>query len=184
MTRTRHRCARFVLALALVSATAAPAAAAWDNVFQVCCNDCNRRPRTSFSAPPCPPDPCPQPEVRISYVQRTYYQPVTEMVRKSYYEPVTKKVTSYYWEPVTEYRYSTYYDPCTGCPQRVSTPVTSYKLRSQCNSVTSYVERCAMVPVTSLRPVTYQQPVVSYYYRPTPTGTSFFPPPNLGLSAP
>ena len=101
-------------------------------------------------------------------MQRCYYQPVTEYVRKSYYEPVTKNVTSYYYEPVTEYKYSTYYDPCTGCPQKVCTPCTSYRLRSQCNSVTSYVERCAMVPVTTLKPVTYQQPVVSYYYPPCP----------------
>jgi len=144
---------------------AGPAPAAWDNVFQVCCNDC--RPATSFSIPVCPA-PCPQPEVRISYVQRCYYQPVTEYVRRTYYEPVTRQVTSYYYEPVTEYRYSTYYDPCTGCPQRVCTPYTSYRLRSQCNSVTSYVERCALVPVTTLRPVTYQQPVVSYYYPPAP----------------
>ena len=88
---------------------------------------------------------------------------------KKYYEPVTKNVTSYYYEPVTEYKYSTYYDPCTGCPQKVCTPCTSYRLRSKCNSVTSYVERCAMVPVTTLKPVTYQQPVVSYYYPPQPS---------------
>jgi hypothetical protein len=149
-------------------ATAAPADAAWDNVFQVCCNDCG--PRTSYSAPACPPAPCPQPEVRISYVQRCYYQPVTEYVQKSYYEPVKRNVTSYYYEPVTEYRYSTYYDPCTGCPQKVCTPCTSYKLRSQCNSVTSYVLRTCTVPVTTLKPVTYQQPVVSYYYPPQATG--------------
>jgi hypothetical protein len=151
----------FAVALLAAFGTAGTAPAAWDNVFQVCCNDC--KPRTSYSAPACPA-PCPQPEVRISYVQRCYYQPVTEYVRKSYYEPVTRQVTSYYYEPVTEYKYSTYYDPCTGCPQKVCTPCTSYRLRSQCNSVTSYVERCAMVPVTTLKPVTYQQPVVSYYY--------------------
>ncbi|MFM8273431.1 MAG: hypothetical protein ACKODX_14045 [Gemmata sp.] len=169
---------RFALpALALaagVLATPAPATAAWDNVFQVCCNDCNK-PRASYYAPPPCPQPCPQPEMRISYVQRSYYQPVTEYVRKSYYEPVTKKVTSYYYEPVTEYKYSTYYDPCTGCPQKVCTPTTSYRLRSQCNSVTSYVERCAMVPVTTLRQVNYQQPVVSYYYPPAPSASGFFP---------
>ena len=61
--------------------------------------------------------------MRISYVQRCYYQPVTEYVRKTYYEPVTRNYTSYYYEPVTQYRYSTYYDPCTGCPQKVCTPV-------------------------------------------------------------
>ncbi len=173
----------FVSALAMSVALFAnsPANAAWDNVFQVCCNDCNR-PRASYYAPPCP-QPCPQPEVRISYVQRTYYQPVTEYVRKSYYEAVTKNVTSYYYEPVTEYKYSTYYDPCTGCPQRISTPTTSYRLRSQCNAVTSYVERAAMVPVTSLRPVNYQQPVVSYYY-PIPTAASFYPLPPVATPGP
>jgi hypothetical protein len=161
-----------LLALTLFGAlsTAGTASAAWDNVFQVCCNDCGP-PRTSYSAPACP-QACPQPEMRISYVQRCYYQPVTEYVQKSYYEPVKKNVTSYYYEPVTEYRYSTYYDPCTGCPQKVCTPTTSYKLRSQCNSVTSYVLRTCTVPVTSLKPVTYQQPVVSYYYPPSVSGAA------------
>ena len=175
------RTAGLALVVALAGAVGT-STAAWDNVFQVCCNDCNK-PRTSYFAPaPCP-DPCPQPVAQISYVQRSYYQPVTEYVRKSYYEPVTKKVTSYFYEPVTEYKYSTYYDPCTGCPQRVSTPVTSYRLRSQCNSVTSYVERCAMVPVTTLRQVNYQQPVVSYYYPPTSVSASFYPLPPIGAPA-
>jgi hypothetical protein len=183
---TQPRLTAFVLAIGGALATAGNAPAAWNNVFQVCCHD---KPRVSFFAPPCPdpcpPPPCPQPEMRISYVQRCYYQPVTEYVQKKYYEPVTKNVTSYYYEPVTEYRYSTYYDPCTGCPQKVCTPCTSYRLRSKCNSVTSYVERCCMVPVTTLKPVTVQQPVVSYYYppcpNPCPPGTSaYFPPPPTG----
>jgi hypothetical protein len=130
------------LAIALgVLGLAGTAPAAWDNVFQVCCNDCNKAPRTSYFAPQACPQPCPQPQVQVNYIQRTYYQPVTEYQRKSYYEPVTQNYTSYYYEPVTTYRYSTYYDPCTGCPQQVCTPCTSYKLRSKCNSVTSYVER-------------------------------------------
>jgi hypothetical protein len=179
---TYPRLSAFVLAIGAAFATADSASAAWNNVFQVCCNDCNK-PRTSYSSP-CP-QPCPQPEMRVSYVQRCYYQPVTEYVQKKYYQPVTKNVTSYYYEPVTEYKYSTYYDPCTGCPQKVCTPCTSYRLRSKCNSVTSYVERCAMVPVTSLKPVTYQQPVVSYYYppqrSPCDSGASgYFPPAPTG----
>jgi hypothetical protein len=182
---TQSRLTAFVLAICGALATAGNAPAAWNNVFQVCCNDC--KPRVSFSAPcpdPCP-QPCPQPEMRISYVQRCYYQPVTEYVQKKYMEPVTRNVTSYYYEPVTEYKYSTYYDPCTGCPQKVCTPCTSYRLRSKCNSVTSYVERCCMVPVTTLKPVTVQQPVVTYYYPPQPApcppGTSaFFPPAPTG----
>lgn len=185
MTFYRSAAPALAFALAGLAGTAGRADAAWDNVFQVCCNDC--KPRVSYSAPcpePCPPAPCPQPEMRISYVQRTYYQPVTEYVRKSYYEPVTKQVTSYYYEPVTTYRYTTYYDPCTGCPQKVCTPCTSYRLRSQCNSVTSYVERCAMVPVTSLKPVCYQQPVVSYYYPPTPSASSYYPLPPAATNPP
>lgn len=150
-----------------VLGVAGPAPAAWDNVFQVCCNSCGKAPQTSYYAAPCP-QPCPQPQVQVNYIQRTYYQSVTEYQRRSYYQPVTTNYTSYYYEPVTTYRYSTYYDPCTGCPQKVCTPCTSYQLRSKCNAVTSYVERCAMVPVTSLRPVTVRQPVVSYYYPPQP----------------
>ncbi|MCE9568173.1 MAG: hypothetical protein K8U57_39740 [Planctomycetes bacterium] len=170
----------FALALFGALCTVGTTNAAWDNVFQVCCNDCGQS-RASYSAPACPqacaPACAPQPEMRISYVQRCYYQPVTEYVQKSYYEPVKKNVTSYYYEPVTEYKYSTYYDPCTGCPQKVCTPTTAYKLRSQCNSVTSYVMRTCTVPVTSLKPVTYQQPVVSYYYPPTAGAAPAYIPP-------
>jgi hypothetical protein len=165
--RLRPSLPALALAACGLLGSAGPASAAWNNVFQVCCNDCNK-PRVSYYAAPACPQACPQPEVRVSYVQRCYYQPVTEYVRKSYYEPVQRTYTSYYYEPVTSYRYTTYYDPCTGCPQRVCTPTTSYRMRSKCNSVTSYVERCAMVPVTSLKPVTVRQPVVSYYYPPQP----------------
>ncbi|MBX9625193.1 MAG: hypothetical protein K2X82_15405 [Gemmataceae bacterium] len=177
---------RLPVALALaacgVLGSAGTAPAAWNNVFQLTCNDCNR-PSTSYSLPAACPQACPQPQMQISYVQRCYYQPVTEMVRKSYYEAVTKNVTSYYYEPVQECRYATYYDPCTGCPQRVSVPTTSYRLRSKCNSVTSYVERCAMVPVTTLRPVTVRQPVVTYYYPPQPACPDACPPTASPLPA-
>lgn len=155
-------------------ATATPAFAGWNNVFQVCCNDC--RPRTSFFAPACP-TPCPpKPEARVSYVQRSYYQPVTEYKREAYYEPVQERVKSYYYEPVTSYRYSCYYDPCTGCPQQIATPVTSYVMREKCNTVTRYIERCRMVPVTSYRAVTTMQPVVTYYYPPQVSSSSSYTP--------
>lgn len=184
--------AALALAVGGLLGGAETASAAWDNVFQVCCNDCGRRsasyyapaPAVSYYAAPapacgscssgacptaCPTACCPQPVARVSYVQRCYYQPVTTYQSQSYYEPVQREYTSYYYEPVTSYRYTTYYDPCTGCPQRVCSPCTSYRLRSQCNSVTSYVQRCALVPVTTLKPVTVQQPVVSYYYPACPT---------------
>lgn len=173
-------------------ATAAPAVAGWDNVFQLTCNRCDR-PRAAFfaPAPAACPTPCPQPEARVSYVQRTYYQPVTEMRRESYYVPVTENVRSYYYEPVTSYSYSCYVDPCTGCPQEIAVPRTSYRVREQCNAVTKYVEKCRMVPVTSYRPVTVNQPVVSYYYPPVaacPPASMFAPPaaavPPAGVAPP
>jgi hypothetical protein len=41
-----------------------------------------------------------------------------------------------------------------------------------------------MVPVTTLKPVCYQQPVVSYYYPPS-SGSSFYPlPPSAGGAGP
>lgn len=173
------RLAAPAVALAGLLAAAPPATAGWDNVFQVCCNDC--RPRASFYAPaaPCPqpcPQPCPKPEARVSYVQRCYYQPVTEYKRETYYTPCQEQVKSYYWEPTCSYRYSCYYDPCTGCPQQIATPVTSYRLREKCNTVTRWIERCRMVPVTSYRPVTTLQPVVTYYYPPQVSSSSCYTP--------
>ena len=50
------RLSAFVLAIGAAFATADSASAAWNNVFQVCCNDCNK-PRASYSSP-CP-QPCP-----------------------------------------------------------------------------------------------------------------------------
>jgi hypothetical protein len=132
------------------------ASAAWDNVFQACCNSCGTpAPRSSFFAP-APSPCCPS----VSYQQRCYYQPYTAYKQESYYEPVTTYRTSYYWEPVTSYRYTSYYDPCTGCCQQVATPCTSYQLRSQCNACQSYVQRCRMVPYTAYRQSCYLEPVV------------------------
>lgn len=156
-------------ALLLVAAVAEPASAAWNNVFQVCCNRCRPRDRAQVSyyaaAPnaccdPCP-QPCPQPVCTTQYVQRCYYQPVTTYQTRTYYEPVTTYRTSYYYEPVTSYTYSCYYDPCTGCTTQKACPTTSYRLRSQCCAVQSWVQRCSQVPVTSYR--------TSYYYEPVTT---------------
>ncbi|VTR97988.1 carboxypeptidase regulatory-like domain-containing protein [Tuwongella immobilis] len=162
---------------------AGQASAAWNNVFQVCCHGCRSQQSSSFFAPaPPPPTACPQ----ISYVQRSYYQPVTTYKMETRYEPVTTYRTSYYYEPVTSVRYSSYYDPCTGCCKQVATPVTSYRLRSQCNAVQSYVQRCAMVPVTSYRISYYSEPVVTYSAPacptcppPCPTCTPGQPQPNV-----
>lgn len=130
------------------------ASAAWDNVFQTCCNSCGSPPpRSSYFAPA--PSCCPT----TCYQQRCYYQPYTAYKQESYYEPVTTYRTSYYWEGVTSYRYTSYYDPCTGCCQQVATPQTSYQLRSQCNACQSYVQRCRMVPYTAYRQSCYMEPV-------------------------
>ncbi len=153
-------------ALALLAATAGPAGAAWNNVFQVTC--CNSRPRAAMyvapvvvQASPACCNPCPQPVCTTQYIQRCYYQPVTVMQTKTYYEPVTTYRTSYYYEPVTSYRYSCYYDPCTCRYQQVAQPVTSYALRSQCCPVQSWVQRCCSVPVTVMQQRSYYEPVTT-----------------------
>jgi len=153
----------WAMALATVLAGSYPVHAAWNNVFQVCCNTCGTpAPVVASYADPCPPA-CPPPTTTCTtrYVQRTYYQPVVTMRYSTYYEPVTTYRTSYYYEPVTTYRYSCYFDPCTCSYQRVAIPTTSYQLRSQCCPVTSYLQRTCMTPVT-----TYQQ---SFYYEPVTT---------------
>jgi len=175
MTALRRTVAAFVLAL--TATTAAPAEAAWNNVFQVTCWNC--RPRSSnyspsyalysptpvynsYSSPAC--DPCPQPcqpQCTTKYVQRCYYQPVQSYTTQTYYEPVTTYQTKTYYEPVTTYRYSCYYDPCSCKYQQVATPVVSYQMKCQQCPVQSWVQRCAQVPVT-----TYQQ---SFYWEPQTT---------------
>ncbi len=144
-----------VLTVGWLVASAEPASAAWNNVFQPTCNSC--RSNTSYYAPPSTGG-CPT----ISYRQRSYYQSYTAYRMESYYEPITRYRRSFYWEPVTRYSYTTYYDPCSGCPQQVCTPHTSYRLRSQCNAVQSYVQRCHMVPYTAYRQSCYYEPVVTY----------------------
>src|SRR4051812_41747280 len=111
-------------ALGLVGASPGVAGAAWNNVFQVCCNSCGHGSASAYGSVSgyagnacC--DPCPQPVCTTRYVQRCYYQPVTCYQTRSYYEPCTTYRTSYYYEPVTTYRYSCYYDPCTCSYQQV-----------------------------------------------------------------
>lgn len=159
-----------LFALGVVVATAAPADAAWNNVFQVTCWN---RPRSSNYSPavafyqPAPVysysapaagccDPCQQ--CTTKYVQRSYYQPVQSYTTQTYYEPVTTYQTKTYYEPVTTYRYSCYYDPCSCSYQQVATPVTSYVMKQQQCPVQSWVQRCAQVPVTTYRQAFYWEP--------------------------
>src|SRR5258708_18331238 len=155
MRRTTR--AAVVLALGCLAGGAADASAAWDNVFQTTAGG-GSSAGSCFSGPAPAPACCPH----VSYVQRCYYQPVTTYKSESYLEPVTTYRTSHYWEPVTSYRYTSYYDPCTCCSQTVATPCTSYYLRSKCNAVQSYVQRCRMVPCTEMRKSFYLEPVVTY----------------------
>ncbi len=149
----------------LLLAGASQAQAAWDNVFQVTCFGCKKKPvvAANYYAPPAPcPQPCPQPcqpTCTTQYYLRSYYQPVTTYRTQSYYEPVTTYRTSYYYEPVTSYRYSCYVDPCTGCTQQRAVPVTSYQLRAQTCPVTSYLQRCQLVPEKSCKLAYYWEPV-------------------------
>lgn len=153
-----------VLSLAVGAASAGSGQAAWNNVFQLTCHD---KPRTAYYAAPAPDACCAQPERRVEYVQRSYYQPVTEWRRESYRVPVRETVKSYYWEPVKSYSYTSYYDPCSQTCQEIAVPRTSYVMKEQCNSVERMVEKTRLVPVRSYREVTETTPVVTYYYPPT-----------------
>jgi hypothetical protein len=158
--------------LVALATGAGRADAAWNNVFQVCCHNCGSAPTTSgfvaaYADPCCPqpcPQPCPQQVCETRYVQRTYYCPETHYETQTRYEPVTTYRTSYFWEPVTSCRVSCFFDPCTCSWRQVSTPVTSFRLRSQCCPVQSWVARCYSVPVTTMRPYTRCEPVTSCYW--------------------
>src|SRR5262245_20528335 len=154
-------------ALALLLLAPQPATAAWNNVFQVTCHGCKKRPVVAAYAPPvvAAAPCCPQ---QVQYVQRTMYTPVTSYEPVCTQVPVTSNYTSYYWEPVRSYTYSSYYDPCTCTCQSVCTPVTSYRLRSQCNSVTNYVQRISYRPVTTYRQSCYMEAVTVNPCCPTP----------------
>jgi hypothetical protein len=158
-------CKAFLWGLALAAfAGGEPVRAAWNNVFEVCCNSCRKPAAPSVSgyvapvaAAPATPG-CPQQQCTTRYTLRSYYQPVTTYQQSCYYEPVTTYRTSYYYEPCTSYRYSCYYDPCTCSYQQVATPVTTYQLRSQTCPVTSYLQRCCMQPVTTYQQMNYYVP--------------------------
>jgi hypothetical protein len=181
-------------ALAALAIATAPASAAWNNVFQVCCNHCGhaRAPAVAYYAAPavaaysdpCCPAPCPQTTCTTRYVQRCYYQPVVSYRCSTYYEPVTTYRTSYYYQPVTTYRYSCYYDPCTCRYQSVATPCTSYLLRSRCCPVTSYLQRTCMTPVTTYQQAFYYEPVTTCCTTTTGAPVASLPPGAVTTPAP
>jgi hypothetical protein len=173
-------------AVVVFAAAAGRADAAWNNVFQVCCQHCGSAPPTTSNftaaaADPCCPQPCPQPcpqqVCETRYVQRTYYQPETHFETRTAYEPVTTYRTSFFWEPVTNYRVSCFFDPCTCSYKQVSTPVTSFRLRQQCCPVQSWVARCFSVPVTTMKAFTRCEPVTSCYWTTAAAAAPACPPP-------
>ena len=105
-----------------------------------------------------PCNTCEEKKCTTSYVQRSYYQPVTTYETKTVMEQVTTVQTSYYYAPVVSYRYSSYYDPSSCCAQQVAVPVTSYELRQKQCPVQSWVSRCVQVPVQGVQKVDYWQP--------------------------
>jgi hypothetical protein len=188
------RIAVWVGGLVALAAGAGRAPAAWNNVFQVCCNHCGSAPPATSnytaafaSGDACCPQPCPQPcpqqVCETRYVQRTYYQPETRYETRTAYEPVTTYTKSYFWEPVTSCRVSCFYDPCTCSWRQVSTPVTSFRLREQCCPVQSWVARCYSVPVTTMRPFTRCEPVTSCYWTTATAAPAACPSPAPGVSA-
>lgn len=163
---------RLFLLAVVWTVSAATANGGWNNVFTLTC--CDSPPAsTSYSVPAATPATDCEPQARVSYVQRCYYQPETSYRTESYYVPVKQNVKSYYYEPVTSYKYSSYYDPCSGCCQKIATPTTSYVMKEKCNSVTRWVEQSRVVPVTSYKAVTMYTPVVTYYYPPVSNPSAF-----------
>jgi hypothetical protein len=84
---------------------------------------------------------------------------VTTFQAETRFEPVTSTRTSFFWEPVTSYTYSSFFDHCSCSCQQVATPVTSFRLRSQCNTVTNYVARTCWRPVTTFRQSCFMEAV-------------------------
>jgi hypothetical protein len=181
------RIAVWVAGLAVAAAGGGPLHAAWDNVFQVCCHNCQSPPVTSYYADPCCPQPCPPPcpqqVCTTRMVQRSYYQPVTTWETRTEMQQVTTYRTSYYWEPVCTYRVSCYFDPCTCSYRQVSVPVTSHRLRSQCCPVQSWVSRCVSVPVTRQQLVTcYEPQTTCCTVTPPPCPSPAAAPPPAGVN--
>ena len=163
-------------ALAIL-ALAETAQAAWDNVFQV---SCFRQPArggrpvrpggllpgpgvaavTVAAARP-GPAPARSPSAPPSTSSGATTSPSRPTSSRPCWSrsPPTRPATIWSRFAVTGTR--CYFDPCTCSYQQVATPVTSYRVRSRCNAVTSYLQRCQMVPVQSYRLSYYMEPVTT-----------------------
>ena len=132
------------------------AQAGWDNVFQVCCFDCDKPVRTSYYAAPAAPSPT---STTVRYEERAYYETRTAMVPERYQDQVPVQVKSYYYDPVTTYTRSSYRDPCTNECKDICVPKTCYVRKEQCNTVMKAVERMRYVPTEVRRKVVERRPV-------------------------
>ncbi len=160
--------ARILAAAVGVAAAASPAAAGWDNAFQVACFHC-KKPRTSNYAP-VQSHAAPRQQVqRLPDIEECHDEPVTVMQpfaervevptveRRSYYEPVISGHTT-----------RSYYNPQTCQTETVTVPRTSYVRREECNTVIKYAERISMRPVQTSRKVCSRTPVTQIMqYGPT-----------------
>lgn len=158
-----------IAALALIglAGSAEIASAGWNNVAQLTCDCRPKRASTSFRAPDCD-----KPEVRTSYIEKSYFKTVTEYRYETFKVPVEVQVRKSFYEPVTRYRTSSYYDQCSGRCEKVDIPYTAYRLRTECGTETKMVEKTKKVPVEVTREFKMVQPVVTYYYPPRPVSGS------------
>jgi hypothetical protein len=138
-------------------------------------------PVTAFASPCCPTPCCPP---TTAWVQRSFCQPVTSYQAVSFFEPVTTFRTSHFWEPVTGWSMSCFVDPCTGCTQQVAVPTTSFRLRTQCNAVQSWVQRVGYRPVTTMRQSFYWEQVAVQPACPSPCPPAVAAAPCDGCSTP
>ncbi|MGL4553710.1 MAG: hypothetical protein ACRC33_21315, partial [Gemmataceae bacterium] len=165
-------------AVAALAALGSPAHAAWNNVFQVCCNNGSTPAPVvaAFGDACCAPQPACAPACTTRYVQRTYYEPVMTYKPQTYTEAVTTYQTRYFTEACTTVRYACAFNPCTCRYESVAQPVTSYRVRAKCCPVTSYLQRTCMVPVMSQRAVTMYEPVTSCCTTTTGPAVATLPP--------
>lgn len=157
---------RIAAAAVGVALAAAPAAAGWDNAFQVACWHC-KRPRVSNYAPPVV-HAAPQQVQRLPDIVECEDQPITVMRPQVEQVPVQTLERRSFYEPVTTYTTRSYYDPKTCQTETINIPRTSMVRREECNTVTKYVERVREVPVQTTRKVCKRTPVTQItQYGPT-----------------
>ena len=155
-----------VVALAAFAASAGPAAAGWDNVFQVACHNCKRPVRAGYYAST--PAPTTTSNYETRYETSCYEVPVTVMKQEIERYEVPIQVRSFYYDPVTTYTSRSFYNRQTCQYETECVPRTSYVRKEECNTVMKYAERMRMVPVQESRRVCERRPVTTItQYGPT-----------------